>query len=287
MKCLVLGASGLVGRYTSELLRKNCEVITASRSAPRMDFLIDASVYEEAEHLIKTTKPDAVVNLVKCRMSTDRAEIEKTLAWESNVMVPENLARLQNIHDFHLIHISSDWVYEGKEGEEYDESALMYPLNFYSFTKAVAEEKISCIAKKYAILRPGSIFGFEQENRNFFMRLKDAVESNQSFAAATDQCSHPIYAKHLAEMINAALEKRAQGIFNAVGKDYVSRYELAVRICDSFGWQTDAVHPTSSSQRKIRIPSHLRLSIQKTEKQLLKVKNLNEQIDELKAEITI
>lgn len=284
MKALVFGAAGLVGGYLPARMG-SFEQVRVSLSAGGMDYNADASDFSRVKEIIAGERPDFVINLVKAGMSTDESERRKAETWKANVLVPENLARLQNEHGYRLVHVSSDWVYEGKEGEEYTEESLPYPQNFYSFSKAVAEERVSSLAEDYAILRPGSIFGMDRKGVNFFSRVMASAGKGLPTKAAVDQYSQPIFAGTLAGIIAECCSRGAQGVFNAVGKDYVSRYELACMFCDSFGWKKALVEGVHSGSRGMKVPAHLKLSTRKLEGQVATLPSLEEQISELRTEV--
>jgi len=283
MKIAVFGAGGLVGSYAcKEFEENNHEVLAISKNSSPCR--ADASDYGSLLEIIRKEKPDAVINAIKSNLSTNRTEICMEEAWKANVTVAENLAKLQKEHGFFLVHISSDWIYEGKEGTVYTESSIPYPQNFYSFTKAVAEERVLAAAEEALILRPGSIFGIDSKKANFFIRVKQNIEKGEKTYAARDQYSQPIFAGELARIIRAATEKKIAGIYNSVGNDYMSRYELALLFCDIFGWDKNLISPAMSSERSIKIPKYLRLDISKLETDIMKIPALAEQVRELKEE---
>ncbi len=283
MKCLVVGSSGLVGEYLTGLMKGEFEVISVSRSSSGSDYKADASDFGKVERILKKEKPDFVVNLAKAG-STDQSESDKEGAWAVNVLVPANLAKLQPRFGYKLVHVSTDWVYEGKESEVYSEESLPYPQNFYSFAKAVADEVVRRVCDDYAILRPECIFGIDRRESNIFCRLRKAVETKTRIKLADDQFSQPIYAKTLARMIIDICKLDLGGVYNAVGPDYVSRYGLGLMFCEEFGWDKRLVEPADSSCRSIRIPKYLRLDTSKAEKEIMRMPSLREQIRELKRE---
>lgn len=283
LETLVFGAAGLVGGYLSKRA-DSCGQARVSLSAEGMDYNADASDFSRVKEIISREQPKFVVNLVKANMPTDESERRKAETWKANVVVPENLARLQGEYGYKLVHISSDWVYEGKEGEEYTEDSMQYPQNFYAFSKAVAEERISCFAENYVILRPGSIFGLDRKGVNFFPRVMASVSKGMPVKVASDQCSQPISADTLSGIIVKCCKSGAQGVFNAVGKEYVSRYALACMFCDAFDWDQSLVEEIRSASRGMRIPTHLKLSTRKVE-EITELPSLKEQIAGLKAEV--
>lgn len=286
MEWLIFGAGGLVGSYLAKLLKNKKETIgLISKNAPNVDYNINAENREEVERIIKKEKPQFIINSIKSSMSTDNAEKNKNITWRTNVLIPESLAKLSKKYKCKLIHISSDWVYEGRDKEVYTEQSLTYPKNFYAYSKSIAEERVIAYSKDYVILRPEGIFGIDRKETNFFSRIKTNMEKGKVTMAVNNQYAQPIYAKTLAEIIYFACKKNVNGIFNAVGKDYISRYELAMLFCDEFGWCKELIKPISCLKRTIRIPQYLRVNMKKTESKIMPIPNIKKQIKELKEEI--
>jgi dTDP-4-dehydrorhamnose reductase len=283
MRILILGSGGLVGGYLRKALEGH-DLFCVSRSSPDADIRLDAADYAALEGAVSEAKPEVVVNCVKNGFSSDQAETSREETWRSNVMVADNAARMQKGHGFSLVHMSTDWVYEGREGVTYTEDAIPYPQNFYSYTKAVAEERVMARCGDYLILRPTGIFGLDRRGGNFFMRARKALSAGEELAAPSDQYSQPIYAGELAAIMADAIVKKARGVYNAVGKDYCSRYDLALMFCDAFGWDRSLVKGVPSAKRAMRIPGFLRVDTARIERDVRPVRPLREQIASLKEE---
>ena len=282
MKVLVFGAGGLVGSYACRAFAaKGFSVLGVQ--GPSSQGGVDASDFSSLAPLVAAEKPDVVFNAIKSSISTDMSETSRLATWSSNVSAPENLARLQAKHGFLLVHISSDWVYEGKEGVVYTEESPLRPLNFYAHTKAVAEEKVRSLASRHLILRTTGVFGADPRKKDFFSRFLAAADAGVPFPAAGDQFSQPIYAGELARIAVKLCESGCSGTYNAVGPDYVSRHGLALLFASAFG-HGDIIKRVQSSGRKIPVPTHLRLDMGKLGK-VCDVRSLEEQIGELKAEM--
>jgi len=285
MKIAIFGCSGTAGFHISAALAKNQDVVRVARNSQGADFRMNAADSESVESLLQEVRPDVVINAVKSSFSIDAAEVRKPEAWESNVLVPEVLSRLQPKHGYKLIHLSSDWVYEGKESETYSEKSIPYPQNFYAVTKLVAEERILRYASDYLILRTTGLFGADERKSNFFMRARKTIESGEFFDAAGDQYSQAIYGGELAQIISSAIGMKTAGTYNAVSRDYLSRYELAILFCEVYGWDARLVRRTESAKREIRVPQHLKLDISRLERDIWKVRPIKEQVQNMKQEL--
>ena len=279
IRILVLGASGVVGFHLAERLEKRHEVIRASRSSESSDIRADLSS-ESGIGRALACKPDAVINAVKPPLSVDEMETRRQEAYALNTLLPERLARQQKNRGFLLVQISSDGVYAGLEGEIYSEHSRVCPPNYYCRTKALAEEKIAGIASDYLILRTEGVFGFDEKGTNFFMRMRASETGGKPFYAASDQFSQPICGLELARLTEALVSKKRNGIYNACGADFVSRYNLAVRIKKEMGWKLE-LRESSIKDRKMKTQSHLRVDIRKIEGDAGKVAALSSQIKAL------
>lgn len=279
---MLLGSAGLLGLSLQKSLGSDHKLIKISRSVG--DYRIDATDPAAIAKVISKEKPEVVINAIKNNFSTDESEVKKAETWETNVSIPENLARLQKKNKFLLVHISSDWIFEGKVGEVYNEDSLPNPQNFYSYTKCIAEERIRGLAEDYLIFRPTGIFGIDPRGANFFMRVKKAAETKSSVPASKNQLSKPIYAAELAEIIKTAIKKDLRGTYNSVGKDYISRHDLGLLFCEIFGWDKKTIAYITES-RALRIPNFLNVDTSKTEKEIRKINPLRVQIENLKKEV--
>ena len=275
----------MVGTHLcEELCKAGHQVVRVARSSKTADARVDATDEEALERLIGRARPEVVVNAVKPALSTDRMEEERELTSELNARLPERLAKMQKKHGYRLVQISTDWVYEGKQGEEYDEDSPLKASNHYAATKLEAEKAIMKNAADYLIVRTEGVFGIDEKGSNIFMRLRKAVETGEEFQAATDQYSQPICGMELARVIRGLIEKGAKGIFNVVGPTYVSRYEFAAEACNVMGWKC-RLKPVSIKGRKIRMPSHLKVDISKVQEIVGSIRPLDEQITMLKEEL--
>ncbi len=284
MDILVLGGSGVVGHHLALELGKGHSVKTVSKSSKNSSYNIDVMDFAALESLISRENPGVVINAVKPPLSTDRMEEEKAVSYAVNTLLPERIALMQEKHRFKYVHVSTDWVYEGKRGETYSEESPLYPKNYYSVTKLQAEERIRCISKNYIMARTEGVYGIDEKGTNIFLRIKGATASNP-VQLADDQFSQPIYSGELARMIMALLDKGASGTFNTVGSELVSRHEFGLRLAKSFGFSASTIEPFSIKDRKLAVPEFLKVDMSKAEKIAGKTASLEQQFKMLKGAI--
>lgn len=282
IKIVILGATGVVGFHLVRKLRVRHDVSTVANRSKSADFRLDATDAKRLGALLRRLSPDVVVNAVKPPLSTDEMERERALAYKINTLLPASLSAMGSQMGFSLLHMSTDWLYEGMEGEVYTEESPTYPKNYYSYTKALAEERIAAAGGKWCVLRTEGVFGHDENGSNIFLRLKESGKSGAKVFAATDQFSQPIYAGELARLASVLVEKKKTGLYNAVGRDYLSRHEFAKLVCRRFGFGAKVV-PFSVRGRPIQVPQHLRVSVKKIEKLAGRINGLESQFKELEA----
>lgn len=256
------------------------QVTTVSRSS-KADLQLDVSDIKTLEKTVSDMLPDVIINAVKPPIPADQMEQQIELATRLNVELPAMLASLQHSFGYILVHISTDWVYAGREGEVYSESSHVLPLNFYAKTKLEAERRVLSSAPSSLVLRSEGIFGLDERRSNLFLRLKDASTSGIVLQVASDQFSQPICGTELARVARVLIEKKVAGLFNVVGREYLSRLEFARLVCSSFGFDAKLA-PFSITQRAMNVPSHLRVDVRKVEGITGRIKSLFDQFEDLK-----
>ncbi|VVB58863.1 RmlD substrate binding domain protein [Candidatus Anstonella stagnisolia] len=260
------------------------EIIKVSKSSPSAGFKVDVSDARALSLLLEKTRPDAIINAVKPAFGADKMETEKAVSYALNTTLPQQLAEYSKASGCKLVHISTDWVYEGKEGELYAELSPTYPQNYYSYTKALAEEKVLAAAPNSLILRPEGIFGIDERGSNPLMRIMACAKEHKPFPVSSDQFAQPICAAELARIAQLLLEKNSSGIYNATGPDYLSRRDFASLLCKKFGLDVQ-LEDSPASARKMRIPLCLKVSIEKLEGEIGKVQPLLRQLESIKEKV--
>jgi dTDP-4-dehydrorhamnose reductase len=286
-RVLILGSNGLLGSHLYRVGKeRGFETIGLSKTRSNtVDITGDATEAEWLKTQIERAACDVLINAVKFKGTTDDCEIRRQDCWNTNYSVPSSLASIQERLGFQLVHISTDWIFEGKRGTIYNETSIPYPQNFYALSKLAAEIAVTSQAQSFLILRTTGLFGLEQPPRNFLARLLEALQTGNTFPAAGDQYSQPISALELATLTYELLEKGIHNrILMATGPDYVSRYQFARTAASALGLRSQRIKKVTSDRRKIRIPRYLRTDINPTEEILgHKIKHLVEMIRELNA----
>jgi dTDP-4-dehydrorhamnose reductase len=283
---LVSGVTGLVGRHVLErLLETTDEEVHALKrrplpapfdTHPRLRVwqadLNDAGRLEQA---LREARPAVVIHPAAVA-DVDLCERDHALASAANVQGAANLARASAAVGAHFVHVSTDYVFDGSQAHPgpYDESAEPHPVNYYGVTKLEAERLLSDICAGrvgLAICRTALVYGVNPLGRtNFVVSMVNEMRAGRRIRAVTDQQNTPTAAANLAEMLVAAANKRATGLFHMAGGELLTRYALALAVADHFGLDRSLVTPLRSAElgQLARRPLLSGLRVDKAEREL-------------------
>jgi dTDP-4-dehydrorhamnose reductase len=253
MKLLITGAGGLLGTKLCQIaLRKNHEVYAAySQHKPLYGTPLELNILDlkAQQRTFDKKKPDAVIHAAALT-DVDKCELEKELAWKTNVEATENLVKLCKKHDAPLVYVSTDYVFDGEKGM-YKETEMPAPINQYGLTKLRGEEAVQAL-DKYCIARGSVTYGSAPATGkiNFALWLIEKLRKNEEVKIVTDQWNSPTLNISMAEMIIETLEKRINGTFHLAGATRLSRYEFAQHVAETFNLDSEYIKPVKSKQIK-------------------------------------
>ncbi|HYK77194.1 MAG TPA: SDR family oxidoreductase [Daejeonella sp.] len=254
-KIMVTGSNGLLGQKLTDsvLTNKQIELIATSKGAdrhPRKGTYIYAELdvcdAENVRQVLEKYRPDAIIHTA-AMTNVDSCENDKENCWLLNVKAVENLVRECERLNIHLIHLSTDFIFDGEDGP-YTEEAEPNPLSYYGHTKLEAEKLVQAAKCPWAILRTIIVYGIvnDMSRSNIVLWAKGALEKNTPINVVNDQWRMPTLAEDLAECCLLAVEKKATGIYNASGKDMLSIMELVEQVADFWGLDKGLIRPISS-----------------------------------------
>jgi dTDP-4-dehydrorhamnose reductase len=253
---LVTGSNGLLGqKITSAILAgKQFNLIATSIGVNRfkgsegyeyaeMDILNPANV----RAVIEKYRPDAVIHTA-AQTNVDKCEADHGLAHRLNVEAVNTLIDICAEYNIQLVHLSTDFIFDGANGP-YDELDAPNPLSYYGMTKLEAEELIKNSKCKWAILRTIIVYGIisDGSRSNIVLWAKGALEKGEVINVVNDQWRMPTLAEDLADCCLLAVEKDAQGVFNASGKEMMSISELVYKVADFWKLDKGLVREISSA----------------------------------------
>ncbi|MFC3198357.1 SDR family oxidoreductase [Parapedobacter deserti] len=255
-KILVTGSNGLLGQKITDLALtdKSIELTATSRGANRHPIkdgyrYIDLDILNE-QHLRKAItqhRPDAIINTA-AMTNVDACEHDPDGCRKLNVGAVATLVSLCDEFGIHLIHLSTDFIFDGEDGP-YAEDALPNPLSLYGQSKLDAEQLFERSSSKWAILRTILVYGVvaDMSRSNIVLWAKGALEKGQPLNVVNDQWRMPTLAEDLAQACLLAVTTGAEGVYHISGKDMFAIHELVAAVADFWGLDKSLIREVSSS----------------------------------------
>lgn len=252
---LVTGSNGLLGQKIIYALRgkKDVRCISTSIGANRMKAQ-DGYVYESlditdpdaVEKIFDKYRPDAVINTA-AMTNVDACENKKDEALKMNVTAVEYLVSACKKHRSHLVHLSTDFVFDGENGP-YVETDKPNPLSYYALTKLQAEELVLNSGLEAAILRTIIIYGVvdDKQRSNVVLWTMNSLKNQKEITVINDQFRSPTLAEDLADAcVNAALLRR-NGIYHVSGREVMNILDICRITAEFFNLDQQYIKPISS-----------------------------------------
>ena len=243
-KILITGSNGLLGQKLVYALikRKDVQVIATSLGANRL-LKQEGYIYEslditnrsEVETVIKKYQPDVIINT----------------AAMTNVDACETKREVKTL----FIHLSTDFIFDGKKGSEYVETDKPDPQSYYARSKYESEKVLEKSMIKWAIARTIIVYGIvdNMSRSNIVLWAKDALTKGQKINVVDDQFRAPTLAEDLADGCILIADKNATGIFHLSGKETMSILELVYKVADY--WHLDKTLITPSKSNTLNQPA--------------------------------
>lgn len=257
-KVLIAGARGLLGQKTMEVFRRESEyeLVPCELSAGEEGFVeLDITDRQLVIDTIGDLKPSVIVNAAAFT-DVDRAETEREIAYKVNASAVGYLAEAAHIFGAKLVHISTDYVFNGRKGN-YAEESLPEPIGYYGKTKLAGENLAKSQLDDLAILRTQVLYGYGKGiKKNFVLWVLEKLSGGEKFSVVTDQIGNPTLADELAFAILKVVKKNARGLYHVSGFETMSRYEFAGQIAEVFSFDRAAISSMTSDklQQKARRP---------------------------------
>lgn len=252
-RILITGGSGFLGSYLSKYLADDSFSVYATyrnnlpvNRLSGVEFVqLDLNNKFEIQAIIKEIMPDVVIHAAALT-NVDLCEENKDFAYESNIQSTQNLVALV-IPSTYFIYISSDSVYDGKNGN-YKESDSANPINYYGYTKLMGEKIVRKLSN-HLILRI-NLFGYHIfKNKTslgewIISSLKNKIKIN----GFTDAVFSPLYIATICEIIEKSINLDLYGVFNCGSLDNISKFHFAQEIAKSFNQDIKLISPISVNE---------------------------------------
>ena len=288
LRVLIIGASGKVGKEIFKNLKnkdnKSTYDIFGTYYTNQMEGLeqLDITNLPVVEKVLEKINPSILIHTAAITYPL-RCEENRELAWKINVEGTKNLAQCCMKKNCKMVFISSDGVFNGKNGP-FDETHKTNPLNYYGETK-VESEKIVSETDDYLIIRTAWVNDVGPNSHSFIMQVINSLQNNNIFNAPVDQFGHPTYSNNLAEIIIELVKNNSEGVFHVTGSTYVDRFHFAKKIAKAFCLNPEMVHKTTTNLHQSHTrPMEANMKLDKLKSVIsTKVLSLDEQLDSMRS----
>lgn len=270
----LIGCKGMLGSEIARQFEENkIEYVGTDRE-------VDFTDYTSIQNFSRDKKIDFIVNCA-AYTAVDKAESDRELAQKLNEEGPANLSKLCNSINATLIHISTDYVFDGTGNTPRTEDMPVAPIGVYGETKALGEKAVTSICNKYYILRTAWLYGWN--GKNFVYTMLKAMNTHDAVKVVNDQRGTPTFAGDLAgviiKIINST-EKVPCGIYHCtdlgditwwdftneikkqgVEAGYLTNKDCVVNPCTSDEYPTPAKRPAYSVLSKEKIQKTLGIKL--------------------------
>jgi dTDP-4-dehydrorhamnose reductase len=262
-KILIVGVSGLLGGKLYQIGKERYQMfgtyLTHQVSLER-SFRLDATRRQDVFTLIGKIRPDLVIDTHSIT-NVDYCETHPEEAWRVNVEGTKNVAEACKTFGSKLIFLSSEYVFDGRKSS-YSEKDKPRPLNYYGKTKLIGERVIEALDVNHIIARTAVLYGRGGAGkRPFIMWVLENLRAGKEINIVIDQFNNPTLADNLAEILLKLYEKDAVGLFHTVGRDNVSRYELAQRVTEIWGLDRNLIKPITTPELRQAAPRPRKLEL--------------------------
>ncbi len=247
-RILLFGSNGMLGqRLTQYLLKMKVELLNSSfedfSNNQNVEYKqCDITDRNKTKSLIFDFCPDFIINAA-AYTNVDKSETERETAWRVNVKAIEYISEAARVLDSHIIHISTDYIFDGENGP-YLENNVPNPLGYYGRTKLASENVLKLYAVKNTIIRTNVLYGSTHHGRPDFVKwVFDSLKKNNRINIVTDQINNPTFIDDLVKAIVRIIELNKEGIYNIGGPDFLSRYDFTLRIADFFNLDKSLITP--------------------------------------------
>ncbi|HPR88977.1 MAG TPA: NAD(P)-dependent oxidoreductase [bacterium] len=263
MRILITGCNGLLGQRLIHLAPAGSEILGVD--------LAPAAVALPAEHYrqldlgerravlecIGAFAPDWILNAAAFT-NVNRAELERELCWRANVIGVENLAIACRKHHSRLVHVSTDYIFDGQHGP-YREEDQPNPIGYYGKSKLAAENILRGSEIPFAVARTMVLYGHAPQIKpDFISWLIDALRQGRPVRIVTDQFGNTTLADELALGLWQITARSAQGFYHIAGREIIDRYSFALKAAAVFDLDAQLITPITTPELHQEAPRPMR-----------------------------
>ncbi len=261
-KIVVTGSNGLLGQTFVNLLSNyDFEIFALSRGENRnittknyTYYNVDLIDFSKVKSIIEEIQPDFIVNTA-AMTHVDVCEDNKEACDLINVELVRQLVKFSKKVNSHLIHISTDFIFDGKDGP-YKEDDTPNPLNYYGLSKLKSEEILTNSTIDYTILRTILVYGYVKglSRNNIVLWIRDMVSAKKEVTIIDDQFRMPTLVDDLAYACLLVVQKKAIGIYNVSSSQLLSIYDIAIEVADVYDLDKNYIKRVTTKELNQRAP---------------------------------
>jgi len=264
---LITGANGQLGRALNAVLREQLEEeimilnTCKTETTSYCPILLDITNPVGVMNMVQDLKPDIIINCA-AHTAVDLCESDKERAYEINALGPKYLASAAHAIDAKLIHVSTDYVFDGEKKTPYTEEDETAPQTVYGQTKLEGERLVQSHCEKYFIIRTAWLYG---EGKNFVKTMLRLAENNTEVRVVRDQFGTPTSALELARAIVFLMNTEYYGIYHGTCEGIATWHEFATEIFRLAGKEitvrsiTSEEYPTPAKRPKYSVLENKKL----------------------------
>jgi dTDP-4-dehydrorhamnose reductase len=265
-RVLIVGANGLLGQRVARLFVDEYDLYCASVEPEsyldlhvpylQLDITDRQAVFEK----IRSVRPDVVIN-ASAYTQVDRAEEEPDLCFAVNAEGVGYLAQACKAGGALLVHVSTDYVFDGKKGN-YREEDNPNPLGVYARSKWLGEQRVKEVGGEFLIARTAVLYGMGVRiGPNFPLWVVHSLRNGQTIRVVDDQIGNPTFADDLAAALKTLVERGARGLYHVAGPEPISRYDFAMEIAHTFGLNDTKIQRIKTEELQQKAPRPLDASL--------------------------
>ncbi len=225
-RILITGCNGQLGRaIREEYANEDVELINTDVEE------LDITKVEEVTSFAEEKRPDVIINCA-AHTNVNACESQWDLAYKINAIGPRNLSIAAEKIGAKMIHVSTDYVFDGTASEPYTEFSPVAPLGAYGKTKLAGEEFVKQFSNRYFIIRTAWLYG---DGKNFVRTMLALGKEKGEVGVVADQFGSPTSAKELARMIHVIEPTENYGLFHGTCEGYCSWADFAEKIFELAG----------------------------------------------------
>ena len=249
-----MGASGLLGegfQHISNGTNNEFILCYTKNKIPNAEHL-DITKDDAVKSFFQIHKPDALIN---CSAITDLefCEKNKSHAFNVNALGAKRLAQACNIHGSHMIHVSTEYVFDGNAGP-YQENDTPNPISYYGQTKHESEELVLKENENFCVVRASLLYGWSQNKQNLATMIISELRNNRQVKLINNLQVSPSYTDNVAEMMLELAQMKISGIFNVANSSIITRYDFGMLLSEVFELDKSLIKSISVEDFHWKVP---------------------------------